>query len=106
MDDSMATEKTKALSDDDDEEEEDLGGHIEGLKTTTNIAKYSMVLFGFVGVAMLYVAILIWDLTLEFRLLYVAVLSLALAFIFLGVYSMLSESLKAAERQRRRKKLQ
>lgn len=101
----MAMEKTKAMPDEDDDEDEETGGHVEGLKTTTDVAKYSMIFFAFVGVAMLFLAIYLWDLTIQEKVLYWAVLSLALAFISLGVYSMLVESLKAAERQRRRQKM-
>jgi hypothetical protein len=96
--------KADAMIDDDDEEEESKGDQIEGLKTTTNIAKYSMILFGFIGVVSLYVTILIWNLSTEYKLLYTSVLSLSLAFIFLGVYSILSDSVKAAEREKRRRR--
>jgi len=92
------------MIDDDDEEEESKGDQIEGLKTTTNIAKYSMITFGFIGVVSLYVTILIWNLSTEYKLLYTSVLSLSLAFIFLGVYSILSDSVKAAEREKRRRR--
>jgi hypothetical protein len=87
-----------------EDEEEDKGDNLENLKTTTNIAKYSMMVFGFAGILSLYITVLIWDLSMEYKLLYISVLSLSLAFILLGVYSILSDSVKAAERDRRRKR--
>ena len=87
-----------------EDEEEDKGDHLANLKTTTNIAKYSMMVFGFAGILSLYITVLIWDLSMEYKLLYISVLSLSLAFILLGVYSILSDRVKAAERDRRRKR--
>jgi hypothetical protein len=87
-----------------EDEEEDKGDHLENLKVTTNVAKYSMMAFGFAGIISLYVTVFIWDLSMEYKLLYTSILSLSLAFILLGVYSILSDSVRAAERDRRRKR--
>lgn len=91
-----------------DEEEEETtqerSGEVETLKKTSDLVKYSMIVFGFIGVASLYLTIYLWDLTLEYKVLYWSILSLSLAFILLGVYSVLSDTLKAAERERRRRR--
>ena len=99
----MPKEKGEDIPTEEDEEE-DKGDHLENLKTTTNIAKYSMMVFGFAGIISLYVTVFIWNLSMEYKLLYTSVLSLSLAFILLGVYSILSDSVRAAERDRRRKR--
>lgn len=99
----MPKEKGEDIPKEDDEEE-DKGGQLESLRTTTNIAKYTMMVFAFAGIMSMYVTILIWDLSLNYKLLYISVLSLSLAFILLGVYSILSDSVRAAERDRRRKR--
>jgi hypothetical protein len=93
-----------AMIDDDDDEEGSKADQIEGLKATTNLAKYSMIIFAFIGVVSLYVTIFIWDLSTQYKLLYTSILSLSLAFIFLGVYSIFSDSVKAAVREKRRRR--
>jgi len=94
----------KKIEEDEEEISQEHGGEVETLKKTTDIVKYSMIVFGFIGVASLYLTIYLWDLTLEYKVLYWSILSLSLAFILLGVYSVLSDTVKAAERERRRRR--
>ena len=94
----------KKIEENEEEIAQEHGGEVESLKKTTDLVMYSTIVFGFIGVASLYLTIYLWDLTLEYKVLYWSILSLSLAFILLGVYSVLSDNVKAAERERHRRK--
>ena len=89
---------------DDEERVEKLNGDLQWLRRTTEMSKYATLSFGFVGIACLYMTIFLWDLTLEYRVLYLSVLSLSLAVMFLFIHSYLMENLHEAEKEKAMKR--
>ena len=77
---------------------------VGALKTASNVAKMGMIAFGFAGVAFLYLYIILLEVPLQDKVLFAAVLTIGLAFLFLGLYSIIQDSIRAAERARRRKR--
>jgi hypothetical protein len=82
--------------------------NMNGLDTTTlrrasDIAWAGMVFFGSVGIFFLYLYIFLLEIALTDKVLFLGVLTITIAFIFLGLYSTMQDSLRAAERVRRRK---
>jgi O-antigen/teichoic acid export membrane protein len=84
------------------EEGEEMSVHT--MKKASSVAKLGMIGFGFTGVAFLYLYIALLDVAVKDKVLYAAVLTIALAFLFLGLYSIIQDSIRAAERANRRRR--
>jgi len=77
---------------------------VGALRTASSVAKLGMIAFGFAGVAFLYVYIVLLEVPLQDKVLFAAVLTIGLAFLFMGLYSIIQDSIRASERARRRKR--
>jgi len=84
-------------------EEKDLVS-VGTLRTASSVAKLGTIAFGFAGVAFLYLYIVLLDVPLQDKVLFAAVLTIGLAFLFMGLYSIIQDSIRAAERAKRRKR--
>jgi hypothetical protein len=77
---------------------------VHTLKKASGVAKMGTIISALAGVAFLYLYIAILEISLQEKVLYAAILTIALAFLFGGLYSILQDSIKAAEREKRRKR--
>jgi membrane protein CcdC involved in cytochrome C biogenesis len=77
-----------------------------GVGTAAQVSKMSMMFsaaFAVIGIGLLYLAIMISDASDETKVIWASGLSLAVAFVFLLVWSMAKDSIKTYERELKRK---
>ena len=74
-------------------------------RKTSEIALYGMTFFTVAGIAFMYIYIFLLDIAMTQKVLFAGALTLTIAFIFMGMYTVAKESLRGAERQRSRKRL-
>ncbi len=75
-------------------------------ETAAQVSKLSMqmsILFGIIGVGLLYLAIGISDASNEVKIIWASGLSLTVAFMFLVIWTMARDSILSRERELRRK---
>lgn len=76
------------------------------VKTASEVSRISIQLsaiFAVVGVGLLYLAIAISDASETLKIIWASGLSLTVAFVFLMIWTMARDTIRAAEREQRRK---
>jgi len=76
------------------------------VQTANEVSKLSIQLsavFSVVGVALLYVAIMISDASATMKIIWASGLSLTVAFVFLLIWTMARDTMRAVEREQKRK---
>lgn len=82
------------------------GIRMAGVGTAVQVSRMSMMfsaVFAVIGIGLLYLAIVISDASNEMKVLWSSGLSLAVAFVFLMVWTMAKDSIRTYERELRRK---
>lgn len=77
-----------------------------GVGTAVQVSKMSMIFssaFAVLGIGLLYMAIMMSEASDEMKVLWASGLSLAVAFVFLMVWTMAKDSIRTYEREMRRK---
>jgi hypothetical protein len=78
--------------------------YIKPMKKASSIFKIGMGVTAILGVALIYIYIGLLEIDLATKILYAGLLTICLALVFMGLYSISQDTLRAHEREKRRKK--